>query len=217
MANRLRMLSAGSTSSIGIGVGGELQLEQPAQRRALARLLVHRLRVFLVDLVLAGSRRVLQLEHRVGVEEMELSVAPPLVLAALVEVAIGDRALRERQRVARAHLFGDGVDADAADARRGVREIPLDELLLEADGFENLRAAIALQRRDAHLGHHLQDALVQRLDVALDGLLVRQAGQHSAADHVVERLEREVRVHGAGAVADEQRQMVHFARFARSR
>ena len=103
---------------------------------------------------------------------------------------------------------------DAADARRRVGEIPLDEVLLEADRLENLRAAIALQRRDAHLGHHLQHALVQRLDVVLDRLLVGDARQHSAADHVVERLERQIRVHRPGAVADEQRQMMHFARFA---
>ena len=39
--------------------------------------------------------------------------------------------------------------------------------LLEADRLEDLRAAVALKRRDAHLGHHLQDALVERLDVVL--------------------------------------------------
>ena len=35
------------------------------------------------------------------------------------------------------------------------------------------------------------------------------------ADHVVERLERQVRIHRAGAVADEQRDVMDFARVAR--
>ena len=51
----------------------------------------------------------------------------------------------------------------------GPREVAIDERLVEADRFEDLRAAIALQRRDAHLGHHLEDALVERLDVVRDG------------------------------------------------
>ena len=44
--------------------------------------------------------------------------------------------------------------------------------LRQADRVEDLRAAIGLVGRDAHLGHHLEDALVDRLDVALDDLVV---------------------------------------------
>ena len=39
-------------------------------------------------------------------------------------------------------------------------------------------------------------------------------GQQALADHVVERLEREIRIDRAAAVADEQREVMHFARFA---
>ena len=112
------------------------------------------------------------------------------------------------------HFVGDDVDADAADARGRPREVLVDERLVEADGFEDLRAAVALQRRDAHLGHHLQDALVERVDVVLDRLRVRHADEQLLPDHVVERFEREVRVDRAGAVAEQQRAVVHFARVA---
>ena len=78
-----------------------------------------------------------------------------------------------------------------------------------------MRAAVALQRRDAHLGHHLENALVERFDVVLDRLVVRDAAQQRLADHVVVRLEREVRVDDPGAVPEEQRAMMHFARVAR--
>ena len=111
-------------------------------------------------------------------------------------------------------LAGDDVDVGAADPRRGPREVAVDEAAVEADRLEDLRAAVALQRRDPHLRHDLQDALVQRLDVVADGALVGQSLEHPLLNHVVERLEREVGVDRAGAVADEQRDVVHFARVA---
>ena len=215
VANRLTIDSTGSTSSIGIGVGRVLQLEQAAQRRELLALVVDEPRVLLEDRVLPAPRRVLQLEHRLRVEQVVLAVAPPLVLAAPLEVVLADRPRRERLLVPPPHFFGDDVDADAADARRGAREVLVDERAVEADRLEHLRAAVALQRRDAHLGHHLEDALVERLDVVLDRLLVRDADEHPLPDHVVERLERQVRVDRAGAVAEEQRAVMHFARVAR--
>ena len=86
---------------------------------------------------------------------------------------------------------------------------------VEPDRLEDLRAAVALQRRDAHLGHHLEDALVERVDVVLDRLLVRDADEDALADHVVERFERQVRIDRAGAVAEQQRAVMHFARVAR--
>ena len=116
--------------------------------------------------------------------------------------------------VAAAHFFGDHRDADTADARGRAREVLVDERLVETDSLEELRAAVALDGGDAHLGHHLEDALVERADVVLHRLLVRDANEDPLANHVVERLEREVRVHRAGAVAEQQRTVVHFTRVA---
>ena len=56
--------------------------------------------------------------------------------------------------------------------------------------------------------------LVDRLDVVLDRLFVIDARQIALPNHVVERLERQVRIDGAGAVADEQGEMMHLARLA---
>ena len=52
------------------------------------------------------------------------------------------------------------------------------------------------------------------LHEVLAGGLVVDVRQQALADHVVERLEREIRIDGAAAVADEQREMMHLARFA---
>ncbi len=53
-----------------------------------------------------------------------------------------------------------------------------DEIRLQPDRVEDLRAAIGLVGRDAHLRHHLEQALADRLDVALDDfVVVERAGQ----------------------------------------
>ena len=148
-----------------------------------------------------------------GIEQVQLAVAPPLILAAALQI-VATAFAPIRARVALPHFFGDLLQADAADLRRGRREVLVDERAIEADRFEDLRAAIALQRRDAHLRHHLQHALVERLDVALDRVVVRDVRQQSLADQIVERFEGEVRIHRARAVAEQQRDVMHFARFA---
>jgi hypothetical protein len=158
---------------------------------------------------------VLQLEDGVRVEEVVFAVAPPLVLAAAVEIPRAAAPRWKGHGVAPENLAGDDVDADAADPRRRPREVLIHECPIEADRFEDLRAAVALQRGDAHLGHHLQDALVQRMDVVDHRLVMGDADELPLPDHVVERFERQIRVDDAGAVAEEQRAVVHLARVAR--
>src|SRR5438034_1323685 len=58
-------------------------------------------------------------------------------------------------RVAPRRLGRDLVQPDALDHRRGAGEIFLDQLARQADRIEDLCAAVGLERRDAHLGHHL--------------------------------------------------------------
>src|SRR4051812_6348132 len=101
-------------------------------------------------------------------------------------------------------LFSDDVDADAADAGRRPREIAIDECPIEPDRLEDLRAAVALQGRDPHLGHDFEDALVQTLDIARHGTCMGDVLQRALTDQVVETLEREIWIHRAGAVPDQE-------------
>ena len=55
--------------------------------------------------------------------------------------------------------------------------------LFKPDRVEDLRAAIGLEGADAHLGHHLEDALGDRLDVAL----LRLAGRELAVELALAR------------------------------
>ena len=86
---RLTISATGSTSSIGTGRPlAVLELEQAAQRGQLLGLVVDQRGVLLEDVVAAAAGGVLQLEHRLGVEEVVLALAAPLVLAADPEVAV---------------------------------------------------------------------------------------------------------------------------------
>ncbi len=53
------------------------------------------------------------------------------------------------------------------DARGGAGEVRVDQLALQTHGLEDLRAAVGLDRRDAHLGDRLEQAFADRLDVVL--------------------------------------------------
>ncbi len=144
---------------------------------------------------------------------MVLAAGAVGVFAADIERGLVDLLVAERVGVAARGFFGDLGEADAFDAGVGAGEILRDEIGLQPDGVENLRAAIGLVGRDAHLGHHLQQALADRLDVALDDLvIVERAGQ--AVLHGDDGLERQVGIDRLGAVAGQARKVVHLARLA---
>ena len=161
----------------------------------------------------------LQLEHGLRVEQVDLALTAPLVLAAELELAVGPllRTGRVCGGVAGGDLGGDLVEADPAEPADRAGEVLLDELVAESDGFEDLRAGVAGDGRHAHLRHHLEHALAARLDVVAHGLVrVDRAEAVETAflvggDQVLDRLERQVRVDRPSAVADEQRHVVDLA------
>ena len=144
---------------------------------------------------------------------MVLAAGAVGVFAADIERVLVDELVAERVRMAARGFFRDLGETDALDAGVGAGEIFRDEIGLQSDGVEDLRAAIGLVGRDAHLRHHLQQALADRLDVALDDLVVvERAGQ--AVLHGDDGLERQIRIDRLGAVAGQAREMVHLARLA---
>ena len=192
-----------------------LEIEQAAQRRQILRAIVDELGVALVRGVRAGAHRLLQAVDAFRVEQVELAIRAPLVLAARGQLGLELRlALGERRGVAHEHFARDHVEADAADARGGAGEVFVDDVLAQAHGFEHLRAVITLHGGDAHLGHHLHHALDRGLREVLAGELVLDARQHLVADHAVESFEGQVRIDDRAAVADQQREVMHLARVA---
>ena len=132
MEKRLTIAEIGSTSSIGIGAPlAVLEPEQTAQRHEALGLAVDGSGVLAEHVVATRARGVLQPEHRLGVEQVRLALATPLVLAADVEPLVGQRETVRRvgDRVTLRHLLGDDVEADAAELRGGADEVVVDDVL----------------------------------------------------------------------------------------
>ena len=132
-------------------------------------------------------------------------------------VHVLEQAARPR-RGAAPGVFGQGArvgrqfrEAGALDPAGGAGEAQLDHLPRQADDLEQLRAAVAGDRRDAHLGEDLQQPLVQAGAVAaLDRREVLRRGLAAALQRG-QRLQRQIGMHGGGAVADQRRDVVRVA------
>src|SRR5438270_468261 len=105
------------------------------------------------------------------------------------------------------------MEPNAFDPGGGAGEIFGDEVRLEANRVEYLRAAIGLVGRDAHLRHHLEQPFVDRLDVALDDLLVGNLLRQLVLDRY-EGFEGEIGIDRLRSIAGKTCEMVHLAGFA---
>ncbi len=159
----------------------------------------------------------LELRHRVGVEGVPLAAATPLVEAAGIELGIGVSIAREGALVAERGLPRDHVEPHARNPRSGAGEAALDDLVVETDGLEDLRPAVALQGRDPHLRHRLEQALVAGLEVVRHprGEVDRLGHVGAVVDQIFDGLKRQIGIDRASAVADQQRELRHVARLAR--
>ena len=180
------------------------EFEQAAERAQVLRLVVHQFGVFLEDLEAARATGELELVDGLRVEQVILAVRAPLVLAAGIERGAVHLPLRKGVAMPLQHLFGQHVHTDALDAGWRPGEIPVNDGLIQPDSLEDLRAAVALNGGDAHLGHRLHNAFHGGLDVFLDRGLVIEVRQHALADHVAESFEGEIGIDGAATVANEQ-------------
>ena len=117
-------------------------------------------------------------------------------------------------------LLGDlllhAAQADAGDARRHAGEELGDQRARQADRLEIAAAAVRRQHRDAHLGHDLEQALVERLLVVGEALAERQLAEQAARVPGGDGLLGEVGVHRGGADADDDGGIVHVEAFART-
>ena len=106
---------------------------------------------------------------------------------------------------------GDVVQRDSAGGTCQSGEVLTENVLVDADGLEQLGAGVGGQRRDAHLGHHLQHALACGLDVVGQRLVAVQAFEAAAVQHDLDRLERHVRVDRRRTESDQRGHVMHLA------
>src|SRR5262252_10210022 len=107
-------------------------------------------------------------------------------------------------------LFGNLVEAYALDPCCRAGEERPDEIRPQPDRIENLRAAIGLVSRDAHLGHHFIQPLVDRFDVAFDDFPIFELLWQIAL-HGDEGFKREIRIDRLRAIAGEAAEVMHLA------
>ena len=153
---------------------GPFEFKQAAEREQPCPLLVDQPAIVLELLAAVDPRGLLELGDHVGAEHVGLPLAAPLIMPADVEIerlrhfGAGISMLVSPQR-----LLGDPVEADSLDAAGGPSEILVDERRCQADRLEDLRAAIALLRRDPHFRDHFEQPLGRGLDEVLLEVLLQ--------------------------------------------
>ncbi len=192
------------------------ELQQIAQRDRVARL--HDVRVLAVVRVVAGLHGLVQIAPYFRVEGVVFAVAAVAVVRARVER--GRPAVAECRGMTVDALLRQVTDTDAADARSHAAETKVERFLIEAYRLEDLGSLIAADRRNPHLGDNLQQRGVNRFFIVLGGLRMRYRLERIFSRRVAfvhertQRRKREVRVDGAGAETDQQRNLVNVPRFA---
>ncbi len=159
--------------------------------------------------------RPLQQGDGLGTPEMALAVHSPCVLAAVVQLqatlftnAVG--VLIPQQGFPR-----DYVQTGSTNGARNAGEVGFHHLPREAHGLEELGAAIAGQRGDTHLGHDLQQPLLERQDVVVVEGFQFQAGlQLTLVHHVADAFQRQIRIHAAGTEPAQQTDVGYLAGLA---
>ena len=218
VANRLTMSTAGSTSDKSTGsrpMSAALRMRNsPRKRHELLVLVVDLLGEAAIPLQRITAHRVLKVADHVGPPDMGLAARPEGVFATRFERVPQHGRVAERQPVALDRLGRDFRQAHAFDPRMGAGEVPGDEVGLQAHCVENLGAAVGLIGGDAHLGHHLEQPLVHRLDEALGGLVGANVFVHLGDLVAGWSRKREIRVDRLGAIARERAELMHFVGFA---
>ena len=191
----------------------EVEIQQAAQGQQALVLFIDRLGVVDIGLPVIGAGRMLELGDGFRRPDVILAAHAVGVFAADIQ----RMAIYGRVAIGRAMAFdgflGDFRQTRAVGGGAGAGEEPRQELVAESHGIEDLGAAIGLIGRDAHLGHDLQQALADRLDVALVYLVLAH-GFRQFMTKPGQRVEGQVGVDGLGAIASQQGEMMNFAGFA---
>ena len=192
---------------------GGLDAEQPAYGQQLFVLLIQDFGILLELLTRVAAHRMLQKRYGLWSPAVRLAANTVGIFTANFERCTINRRVAERVPMAAHAFLGDFRQARTLDCCRGAKEKLVDKHLLQANCVKNLRAAIALIGGNAHLGHHLQQALIYRLDEALHHFIsVNLLGK--LRPHCVQRFKCQIGVDRLRTIAREAGKVMHFTRFA---
>ena len=193
-------------------VFGVVERQQAAQVDAVFPHVVHRVGELLEGPVIALKAGFAEEVDGLGVEQVLFAPGAVLVRAGACQLHIDVEPQGvEGGAVPRLDVGLDVRKADAPHPADGAGEVAVDDLLRDAHRLEDLAALVALDGGDPHFGGDLDDAVQHGAVVVGDGgikVLVQQAVRDQPADGLV----GEVGVDGAGAVAQQGREVVDLPR-----
>ncbi len=97
------------------------------------------------------------------------------------------------------HLLFNILHGDTTDAAYRIGKIFIDNVLVNTNGFKNLRALIRLDSADAHLGGDFDDAVQNGIVVVVNRSIIVLI-QHMIVNQLLDGLLRQIRVDGTGAI-----------------
>ena len=200
----------------GNGLFGLLDLHQAAQRRHVLALLVNQFGVLLESGKARLPHRMLQLADGQRIQQVIFAVDAVVIASSDRKFGIGFGKREEGKLMLHLGFARQHTQADSLQTRSRAREIGIHQFFAETNRLKHLRPAIALQRGDPHLGESLQQSFIDGLDEVLDRDFGVQAfGQIAPPAQVFQGLNRQIRIHRARSVADQEREVHDLARLAR--
>ena len=190
-----------------------LELHQAAQGEKALILFVDALGEELVFGRIVAAHGMLKPRNAFRRPGMILAAQAVGIIAAHIQHAAIDGIVAIGVAMAADAFLAHFLQADAFNGGGGAGEEFLDKIGGEPHRVENLGAAIGLVGRDAHLGHHFQNALAHRLDVILLHF-VRLERQALANADLFQGFKGDIGIDRFGTITGQGAEMMHFSRFA---
>ena len=192
-----------------------LELQQAAQGRQLAALVVDPLAELLIRLPAVGPGGVLELGDSVGIPLVDFAVPPPLVHPARFQIQLAGQGLRRKGKAMPLQLIRrHGVQSNAGHPGGRPGKVLVNQILIQTDGLKNLRPPVALHRGNAHLGHYLEQALFVGLEIVFHGIIGIRPVQLAAFRQILHRVQSQIGIDRPGPIAQEQAEVMHFPGFS---
>ena len=130
------------------------ELKQAPDQSLPVILFIDQFRKRLPGRCIPGAYGLLQFGDAHWIVLVRLTVTPPFVLAARIQMAAGRNFdSRNGLLMSQLNFTGNQINIGAADARGRAAKIFFNQGFVQADTFENLSAAVTLQGGNAHFGH----------------------------------------------------------------
>ena len=109
------------------------------------------------------------------------------------------------------YLFFDILQAESAYAAYGIGKVIADDILIDTDCFEDLRALVGLDRGNSHFGSNLNDSMQNGVVIIFYCCIVVLV-EHVIFNEFFHCFMRHVRVNCTCAVAKQSCKVMYFTR-----